>query len=73
MFTIECLVDSGETGEQWRPEIQFSSEFRAVVNALAKCMATGKSYRILSPDHTVQCVLTLEDCKRFYGVDSGGR
>ena len=47
MFTIECLVDSGETEEQWRPEIQFSTEFRAVVNARVKCMATGKSYRIL--------------------------
>ena len=59
MYTIERLVDQG-----WAREISFKTEFKAFINARTKCMATGKTYRVINSDRTVVCVITLDDCKR---------
>ena len=59
MHTIERLVDQG-----WAREISFKTEFKAFINARTKCMATGKTYRVINSDRTVVCVITLDDCKR---------
>ena len=63
MFTIECLIDQG-----WRKEITYKTEFRAFMNARTKCMATGRTYRVIDRDRDVACVITLEDCKRQFGA-----
>ena len=45
MYTIERLVEQG-----WAREISFKTEFKAFINARTKCMATGKTYRVISSD-----------------------
>ena len=59
MYTIERLADQG-----WTKEITCNTEFKAFINARTKCMATGKTYRVINSDRTVVCVITLDDCKR---------
>ncbi|MAS28253.1 MAG: hypothetical protein CBD47_08145 [Synechococcus sp. TMED187] len=68
MFTIERLNESWVSGEAWIPEIQYETEFKAFVCARTKCMATGRSYRVINPSHEVQCIITLEDCKKHFGL-----
>ena len=59
MYTIERLADQG-----WTKEITCNTEFKAFINARTKCMATGKTYRVINSDRTGVCVITLDDCKR---------
>ena len=61
MYTIERLVDQG-----WAREISFKTEFKAFINARTKCMATGKTYRVINSCRQVECVITLDDCKRQF-------
>jgi hypothetical protein len=50
-YTIERLADQG-----WTREISFTTEFKAFINARTNCMATGKTYRVITRDRTVVCV-----------------
>lgn len=61
MYVIECL-----NADQWVREISFKTEFKAFINARTKCMATGKTYRVINRDREVACVITLDDCKRQF-------
>ncbi len=61
MFTIER-----KSGIHWQPEIQRKTEFKAFVDARTKCMATGQTYRVVNPDQGVECVITLDDCRKHF-------
>jgi len=61
MFTIERISHEG-----WIAEYECTTEFRAFINARTKCMATGHTYRVINRDHDVECVITLEDCRRQF-------
>lgn len=61
MYMIERL-----TADHWVREISFKTEFKAFITARTKCMATGKTYRVINSDREVACVITLDDCKRQF-------
>jgi pyrroloquinoline quinone (PQQ) biosynthesis protein C len=61
MYTIERLADQG-----WTKEITCNTEFKAFINARTKCMATGRIYRVINSCRQVECVITLDDCKRQF-------
>ena len=61
MVTIERMSPRG-----WTAEIQYHTEFRAFLNARAKCMATGHVYRIINSKGEVLSEITLDDCKRQF-------
>jgi hypothetical protein len=61
MFTIER-----KAGAAWQPEIQRKTEFKAFVDARTKCMATGQTYRVVNQYQEVECVITLDDCRRHF-------
>ena len=61
MYTIERLADQG-----WTKEITCNTEFKAFINARTKCMATGKTYRVINSYRQVESVITLDDCKRQF-------
>ena len=69
MYTIERLKDASCGEEEWIAEIEYTTEFKAFVSARTKCMATGKTYRILNTQSkNVQCVITLPDCKKMFNL-----
>ncbi len=61
MYTIERLADQG-----WTKEITCNTEFKAFINARTKCMATGRIYRVINSCRQVECVITVDDCKRQF-------
>ena len=61
MFTIER-----KSGTHWQPEIQRKTEFKAFVDARTKCMDTGQTYRVVNRDQGVECVITLDDCRKHF-------
>ena len=61
LYTIERLADQG-----WTKEITCNTEFKAFINARTKCMATGRIYRVINSCRQVECVITLDDCKRQF-------
>ena len=70
MFIIERLNDSSSCSEEWVPEIQCKTEFKAFLQARTKCMATGKTYRVFdSREMEVISLITLDRCKRHFGLD----
>ena len=69
MFTIERLNESCESWDDWIPELEFRTEFKAFVTARTKCMATGRVYRVVNAlDEKVECVITLEKCKKDFDL-----
>jgi hypothetical protein len=61
MYTIERMGEAG-----WTAEYECKTEFRAFINARTKCMATGHVYRVVNQDRDVECLITLDDCKRQF-------
>ncbi|MAI96267.1 MAG: hypothetical protein CMN95_06065 [Synechococcus sp. MED650] len=63
MFTIECLHEQG-----WRSEMSFQTEFKAFLHARTKCMATGRTYRVIDRESVVACLVTLDSCRQHFGA-----
>ena len=69
MFIIERLNDSSRCREEWIPEIQCKTEFKAFLQARTKCMATGNTYRVFdSREQQVISLISLDRCKRHFGI-----
>jgi len=68
MFIIERLNDPSRHREEWIPEIQCKTEFKAFLQARTKCMATGNTYRVFdNREKQVISLITLDQCKRHFG------